>query len=111
MNRLRLFVLLAGAVGLFGCDERAPLTGQAQADAETVAACRNHAEAVYNQQNRGAIYSPGTQVNTPYSANYLPDRTDSGLSQLFVHDKLVNDCVRNSGTGAERSAPPQAAPR
>lgn len=109
MNRLR-GCLLMGAVALFGCADQPPLSGQAQADAETRAACRQRAEAVYDQQNRGQIYSPSSQVNTPYSANYLPDQTDRGLSQIFVHDKIVSDCLRNSGTGAERSQPPPSPP-
>jgi hypothetical protein len=98
-------------VVLSGCGDQAPLTGQAQADAATRAACRQRAEAAYDQQYRGQIYSPGSQVNTPYSANYLPDRTDNGLSQLFVHNKMVSDCVRNTGTGTERSEPPPGVQR
>lgn len=96
-------ILSICVVVLAGCADQPPLTGQAQADAETQAACRQRAEEVYNQQNRAQIYSPSPSVNTPYSANYLPNQTDRGLSQLFVHDKMVSECVRNNGTGAERS--------
>jgi hypothetical protein len=110
MNCVRLFIF-AGAIVLSGCTDQPPLTGQAQADAATRQACRQRAEAIYNQQNRGEIYSPASQVNTPYSGNYLPDRTDHGLSDLFVHDKLVSDCVRNTGTGADPGQPPPAAQR
>lgn len=84
------------------------VTGQAAADAQTRAACRERANQVYDQQNRGEIYSPPPQVNTPYSANYTPERPDRGLSDLFAHDRFVNDCVRN-GTGAERVTPPAPA--
>jgi hypothetical protein len=105
MSCVRLF-LLAGVVVLSGCSDQAPLGGQAQADAATQLACRQRAEAVYDQQNRGAIYSPASQVNTPYSGNYVPAATENGLSQLFIHNKMVSDCVRNSGTGAERSVSP-----
>jgi hypothetical protein len=99
------FCLLAGAIALSGCASRAPLTGQAQADAATRSACRQRAEAAYNQQNRGDIYSPASQVNSPFSGNFLPDKTDRGLSQLFTHDEMVSNCVRNSGTGEERTPP------
>lgn len=112
MSCLRL-VILIGAVALSGCDNPAPQSGQAQADAATRAACRQRADQVYERQNRGQIYSPQTQVNTPFSADYTPDRPDRGLSQLFAHDKLVSDCVRNTGTGAERGpdgAPPASGP-
>lgn len=91
---------------LSGCESGAPLSGQAQADQQTRAACRQRADEVYNQQNRGEIYSPPPSVNTPFSNNYVPGISDRGLSQLYVHDRMINDCVRNTGTGAERSAPP-----
>lgn len=107
MTRAFLIPLLT-AVTLSGCGDGPPLGGQAQADAQTRAACRERAEAVYDQQNRAAIYSPPPQVNTPQSGNYVEGLSDRGLSQLFVHDKIVSDCVRNTGTGAERSAPPAA---
>lgn len=110
MNGLRVF-LLAGAAVLSACAGRPPLTGQAQADAETQAACRQRADAVYNQQNRGQIYSPASQVNTPFSNNYQPDQTDRGLAQLFSSGQIINDCVRNSGTGAERTRLPAVTPR
>jgi hypothetical protein len=104
MSCVRL-CLLAGAIALSGCASPAPLTGQAQADAATRSACRQRAEAAYNQQNRGDIYSPASQVNSPFSGNFAPGKTDRGLSQLFTHDEMVSNCVRNSGTGAERTPP------
>jgi hypothetical protein len=94
---------------LSACGDAPPLTGQAQADAETRAACRQRAEEIYRQQNRGAIYSPTPSVNAPFSGNYVPDQTDRGLSDLYAHDKAVNDCIRNTGTqpvSTPRAAPP-----
>jgi hypothetical protein len=97
--------LMCAAVVLAGCNG-APPTGQAQADAATQAACRQRADQAYEQQNRGDIYSPQSQVNTPYSGSYAPGVSGRGLSDVFAHDRMVNDCVRNTGTGAERSPPP-----
>jgi hypothetical protein len=77
---------------------------QPSANAQAEAACRQRADAVYNQQNRAAIYSPQSQVNTPYSGNYTPDVTTRGLSDLFVHETMVRDCVRNTGTETDRGA-------
>jgi hypothetical protein len=99
------FVALLTVVALSGCDAPSP-TGQAQADSATRVACEKRAEQAYEQQNRAQIYAPQSQVNTPYSANYTPDVSNRGLSDLFVHDRMVSDCVRNTGTGAERSRPP-----
>jgi hypothetical protein len=108
--RIRLpLCALSGALVLSACDA-APQTSQARADAETVAACRQRADEVYNQQNRGDIYSPASSENEPFSANYTPGDTTRGLSTLYAHDKLVSDCVRNTGTGAERSVAPPTKP-
>lgn len=98
-----------GVLLLSACDTKPP-SAQAQADAQTRMACQQRAEQAYDQQNRGEIYSPQSSVNTPFSANYTPGVADRGLSQLFAHDRMVNDCVRNTGTGAERTppAPPSA---
>jgi hypothetical protein len=96
--------MLLGAIALSACDG-APPSGQARADAATQAACRQRAEQAYEQQNRGQIYSPQSQVNMPYSAYYVPDVPNRGLSDVFAHDRMVSDCVRNTGTGAERPQP------
>jgi hypothetical protein len=99
-------VVLLGALALSACAGEAPQGAQAQADAETTAACRERASEVYDRQNRAEIYSPPPSVNTPQSANYVSGISDRGLSQLFAHDRMVSDCIRNTGTGAERSQPP-----
>lgn len=115
MNRPRLhlgpaagFAMLLGAAALLGCDRPAP-TGQARADAETRAACETRAEQAYEQQNRAEIFAPQSQVNSPYSANYVSGDSSRGLSDLFVHDRMVSNCIRNTGTGTgtERTSPPQ----
>ena len=108
MNRLCLVSLL-GAVALSAC-MGPPQSGQAQADAQTRGACQQRAEEAYEQQNRAEIYAPAVPVNTPYSANYVPDMSDRGLSDLFAHERMVNDCVRNTGTETDRTAPDSPAP-
>jgi hypothetical protein len=110
MTRLGLVAALAslsGSVLLSGCQNAPPppASGQAQADAQTRMACQQRAEQAYDQQNRADIYSPQSSVNTPFSANYTPGISDRGLSQVFAHDRMVNDCIRNTGTGAERAPP------
>jgi hypothetical protein len=103
------FACLMGAAALSACD-RPPLSGQAEADAQTRAACEQRAEQAYDQQNRGQIFSPPLSVNTPYSTNYLPDNTSRGLSDLFAHDRLISDCVRNTGTSTDRTVPTSPSP-
>jgi hypothetical protein len=110
LRRMAPIGLMACALVLPGCDAP-PRTGQERADAATRVACQKRAEQAYDQQNRGEIYSPASQVNTPYSANYGPGSPDQGLSQLFAHDRRISDCVRNTGTGTERSLPSPPAAR
>jgi hypothetical protein len=120
MNRPRLIVPLGrlyplglivviGAVALSAC-EGPPSTGQSQADAATRAACQARAEQAYTEQNRAQIYAPQSQVNTPYSASYNPDSVSRGLSDLFVHDRMISDCIRNTGAAADRSPPAATTP-
>lgn len=114
MNRRCLAVpmsltALIGAVTLTAC-QAPPASGQARADAQTVAACQKRANEAYEIQNRDKIYSPPPAVNTPFSSNYLPDDTGRGLSSLYAHDRMVNDCVRNTGTNTQRTPPPLSSP-
>jgi hypothetical protein len=109
MTCLRIAMLtgtLLGATALSACDGGGPQTSQAQADTQTAAACRQRANEIYDRQNRGDIYAPNSSANSPFSANYNPDNPSRGLSQLYAHDTLVSNCVRNTGTGSERSQPP-----
>jgi len=89
---------------LAGCDGTAPPpSGQARANAETAAACRQRAEQVYDIRHRGDIYSPQPQVDAPFASNYRPGVPGPDLASLHEHDQLVTDCIRN--TGAETSLP------
>jgi hypothetical protein len=107
MSRLPPFVLLA-VLALAGCAGGAG--AESSADAATASACRHRADQIYDQQNRADIYRPPDAVNAPFSSNYTPDVDDRGLSNLFAHEKMVSDCVRNTGTGADRSNTDAAGP-
>jgi hypothetical protein len=110
MSRLALPLLL---VALAQCTSPPPPPSpQARADAATLAACREHAEEVYNRNNRDQIYSISSR-DSPYSANYTPGVMDRGLPQRYSQENMVRDCVRNTGTETTRTpteAPPPATP-
>jgi hypothetical protein len=100
---IRSAVFILPLLALTQCAPPPPPTGQAKADAETLAACREHASAVYNRQNRDQIYSI-TNRDVPYSTSYAPGVTDRGLAARYANQNMVNDCVRNTGTETDRSA-------
>ena len=101
----RRLALLLPALAIAACAVPPPPTGQARADAATLNACREHADAVYNRQHRDTIYSISSR-DSPYSANYTPGVVDRGLSQRFGRENMVRDCVRNTGTETDRSRTP-----
>jgi hypothetical protein len=107
MSRRRFVTPVGALLGLLAVSacNLPPRSAQSQTDAATRTACQQRAEQAYEQQNRAEIYSPPATVNTPFSANYTPSQTDRGLSELFAHDRMVSDCIRNTGTGAERTPP------
>lgn len=107
MIRSAVFVL--PLLALAHCTPPPPPTGQAKADAETLAACRQHADAVYNRQYRDQIYTI-TNRDAPFSSNYVPSVTDRGLAARYAHDNMVNDCVRNTGTETDRATTYQPEP-
>ena len=94
------------AVSALSACNSSPPGAQDQAKAATRNACQKRAEQNYEQQNRASIYSPPPSVNTPFSANYLPDLSDRGLSELFAHDRMVSNCVGgNTGFGGGDASP------
>jgi hypothetical protein len=93
MNRTATILLTC--LALASC---APKTGgEARGDAATEAACRQHADQVYDVRNRGDIYSPQSGVNTPSSGSYAPGGDSRNLGQIFARDRMIRDCVRRGG--------------
>jgi hypothetical protein len=106
----RICVLLLPMLALAQCTPPPPPVGQARADAATLAACREHADSVYDRTHRDTIYSISSR-DSPYSANYTPGVVDRGLAQRFGRDNMVRDCVRNTGTETDLSPAPGPAPK
>ena len=98
----RILLLLPVLLAPAACTPPPPPVGQARADAATMTACREHADAVYNRNNRDSIYTISSR-DTPFSANYTPGVVDRGLSQRYGRDMMVRDCVRNTGTETDRT--------
>lgn len=109
---LRLVAPLAATLVLAACTFGSQGGGSSPAggvlsttDAATEAACRQRADEMYNRQHRGELYSAPSSMNSPYSANYNAGITTRGLSDLYARDTAIRDCVRNTGTETDRTAP------
>lgn len=103
---LVLMPLLLAACALPGPQPGSP---QAQANAETAAACRQRADEVYNVRHRDTFYPTPSEMNTPSSADYAPGMEDRNLSEIFERDSMVSDCERNIGAEGDRT-PEQGTP-
>lgn len=104
----RLIVLLL-PMALLQCAPPPAPTGQSKADAATLNACRERADAAYDRTHRDSIYSISSR-DSPFSANYTPGVVDRGLPQRYGRDSMVRDCVRNTGTETDRTPGGPAAP-
>ena len=95
------------ALGFARCSP--PPTPQARADQQTLAACRQRADQIYAEQNRGAGYDTDYR-SSPFSSSYTPGITTRGLGERYSRDTMIADCVRNAGSDVDRSAGPTMEP-
>ena len=64
-------------------------------DQQAVAGCRAEADRVYNAQNRYQL-SERDSRDSPNSGSGTTENPAAGLSDLYSHDKMVDDCVSRS---------------
>jgi hypothetical protein len=84
----------------------AAVAGSSRADQATAAYCRQRAEEVYLTQNRDALYRTDNR-DSPFAGAYVPSVTSRGLSDRYAQDRMIADCIRNTG---ERTNPSHTAP-
>jgi hypothetical protein len=98
------------ALGLATCSPAPAPTPQARADRQAQVACRQRADQIYAEQNRGAAYE-ADQRFSPFSSSYVPGITSRGLGERYGIDTMIADCVRNTGNQAvDRGAGPSMEP-
>ena len=109
-----LLAMLATA-GLAGC---APTSSSSSANREAaspkaMAACRNRADDVFNQQNRADVYRSdmyaGGQRDAPFGAG-LPGNPGDGLSARYARETMLDDCLNGTSGGTDTPSPTAAAP-
>ena len=91
-------LLLAGATGLLalaGCGPRPSAQELATEDY-----CRAAANRVFNAQHRDLL-SEEDQSSSPLSSTGLPGVPDKGLSDQFIHENRVDDCIARRTAATE----------
>lgn len=83
-----------------------PSAGQGGADAATIAHCRQRAEEIYMTQNRSELYRTDSR-DSPFSGSHGAMGATRGLSDRFSQDRMIADCIRNTG---ERTDPTHTQP-
>lgn len=101
MMRALILVLI-----LAGCTSGAPESDTQRA---TAAACREQANTTFNVQNRDQIYNI-YQPYAPQSGIGMLDNPTRQLSNSYAQEEMISNCIRNTGTGADRELPGGPAP-
>ena len=80
----------------------APPTPESVTARATLAACRQQANTTFVMQNRGQIYSMSDE-SAPQSSIGLSQDPMQGLANQYTQERMVQDCVRNTGTQTNRA--------
>ena len=98
MSRSPHLLLLAAAAGLLalaGCGPRPSAQELATEDY-----CRAAANRVFDAQHRDLL-SEEDQSSSPLSSTGLPDVPGRGLSDQFIHENRVDDCIARRTAATE----------
>ncbi len=88
---------------LAGCAQRQ--SNLSVTDRATIAACRSHADQVYDRLNRGAIYNLSSN-DAPNSSTGLVGDPTRALSARFARDRMIDRCVGGAGTAGSPAVAP-----
>ncbi len=100
--RAMRWCVLAGLVVLAACSAGGGSQPLSVTDRDTAAACRQQANNTYAIQNRDQIYRIQSPF-TPQSSTGLTDLPTRGLSDQFAQQRMIQDCIRNTGTETSRT--------
>lgn len=94
---IRLLPLLL----LAACAGGGAVQQQSVTDRATYDACRSQANLAYNLQNRDKVYRI-YDTSSPQSGIGLTQSPTQGLADSYSQQRLVQDCIRNTGTQTSR---------
>ncbi len=118
----RAALLLPVLLALGQCAPPPPPVGQARADAATLTACREHADAVYDRQHRDTIYSITERRHAVFGQLHARPGRSRPAAALWLreHDTRLraqhrhrNEPLADHGTGTnstETAPPPPGKP-
>jgi hypothetical protein len=92
---------------LAGCAQQQP--NLSVTDRATIAACRDHADQVYNRMNRGAIYNSNS-IDAPNSSTGLIGDPTGMLSARFARDRMIARCVGGAAPAGTAVTPSFSVP-
>ena len=113
MTRSSIAAASALTVLLTACYAPPPQTQESRSAAARTAACRDRQDAVYEQQNRGEIYTDRSDMarDSMLSGSYVEGVQSRGLAAQYGRDKAFSECLREGtspGTGSSASTPGDA---
>jgi hypothetical protein len=90
-----------GLLVLVACSD-APPTPESITTRDTIAACRQQANTTFAMQNRDQIYSM-SDLSAPASSIGRTQDPFLGLADRYAEERMVQDCIRNTGTQTNRA--------
>ena len=96
----RLFAWLL-PLGLLSCTGGPP-SAESLTTQDTIAACRAQANTTYAVQNRDQIYSM-SDLDAPQSSIGLTKDPNQALVDRYTQERMIQDCIRNTGTETSRT--------
>ncbi len=98
---MKLMFAWLGLLALVACTSSPP-TPESITARDTLAACRRQANTTFAMQNRDQIYSM-SDLSAPQSSIGLSQDPMRGLADRYTQERMVQDCVRNTGTQTNRA--------
>ena len=94
----------ASMLMLAACYTPPPPPQESRSDAAQTAACRSRMDAVYEQQNRGELYTDRSDMarDAMLSGSYVEGVTSRGLAARFERERAFSECLRE-GTSPGRT--------
>jgi hypothetical protein len=96
------FIVSLAPLALLACTASPP-TPQSITARDTMIACRQQANRTFAVQNRDEIYGM-SDLSAPQSSIGLSQDPMRGLADQYTQERMIEDCIRNTGTQTNRAS-------